>query len=156
MCPVRHSVTFQNISMSIYNTIFHLCIGCPHVLFCPRQSRFYNQCPGFCTDNVGTQICCFLYRTIWLLLDSIHRLVCGSFTKDHNVSETGSVSVLRWMGQGRPTQLGLSERATLNHSIESKRSQIVLNNIHHRQNPFKSICCFLFTRNLALRSIYVC
>jgi hypothetical protein len=56
-----------------------------------------------------------LYRTIWLLLDSVHRLVCGSFTKDHNVSETGSVSVLRWMGQGRPTQLGPSERASLNH-----------------------------------------
>jgi hypothetical protein len=28
--------------------------------------------------------------------------------KDHNVSETGSVSVLSWMGQGRPTQLGPS------------------------------------------------
>jgi hypothetical protein len=55
------------------------------------------------------------YGTIWLLLDSVHRLVCGSFTKDHNVSETGSVSVLRWMGQGIPTQLGPSERATLNH-----------------------------------------
>jgi hypothetical protein len=38
-----------------------------------------------------------LYRTIWLLLDSIHRLVYGSFTKDHNVSETGSVSILRWI-----------------------------------------------------------
>jgi hypothetical protein len=36
-------------------------------------------------------------------------------TKDHNVSETGSVSVLRWMGQDKPTKT------------------------HHRQNPFKSI-----------------
>jgi hypothetical protein len=54
-----------------------------------------------------------LYRAIWLLLDSTHRLVCGSFTKDHNVSETWSVSVLRWMGQDRPTQLGPSERAGL-------------------------------------------
>jgi hypothetical protein len=63
--------------------------------------------------------------------------VCGSFTKDHNVSETGSVSILRWMGQGRPTQLGPTERASLNHWTtvrlphtrrwtESKRSQIVL------------------------------
>jgi hypothetical protein len=26
--------------------------------------------------------------------------------KSHNVSETGSVSVLRWMGQDKPTQLG--------------------------------------------------
>jgi hypothetical protein len=58
-----------------------------------------------------------LYRTIWLLLDSVHRLVCGSFTKNHNVSETGLVSVLRWMGQGRPTQLGPSERASLNHAV---------------------------------------
>jgi hypothetical protein len=114
------------------------------------------------------------YRAIWLLLDSIHRLVCGSFTKDHNVSETACVSVLRWMGQDRPTQLGPSERANLNHWsnwvglswpihlrtetdpvsetlwsfvklphtrrwIESKRSQIALYNIHHRQNPLKSI-----------------
>jgi hypothetical protein len=79
------------------------------------------------------------------LLDSVHRLVCGSFTKDHNVSETGSVSVLRWMGQGGPTQLGPSERAfvKLPHTrrwTESKRSQIVLYKIHHRQNPFKSNC----------------
>jgi hypothetical protein len=85
-----------------------------------------------------------LYRTIWLLLDSIHRLVCGSFSKDHNVSETGSVSVLSWMGQDRPTKLDPSERASLNHWtsfeklprirrwIESKRSQIVPSNCYIR------------------------
>jgi hypothetical protein len=73
-----------------------------------------------------------LYRTIWLLLDSIHHLVCGSFTKDHNVSETGSVSVLRWMWSF--VKLPHTRRW-----IESKRSQIVLYNIHHRQNPFKSM-----------------
>jgi hypothetical protein len=38
-------------------------------------------------------------------------------TKDHNVSETGSVSVLWWMGQDKPTQLGPLERASLNHWI---------------------------------------
>jgi hypothetical protein len=37
--------------------------------------------------------------------------------KYHNVSETGSVSVLRWMGQDKPTQLGPLERASLNHTI---------------------------------------
>jgi hypothetical protein len=37
--------------------------------------------------------------------------------KDHNVSETGSVSVLRWMGQDKPTQLGPLERASLNQSF---------------------------------------
>jgi hypothetical protein len=36
-------------------------------------------------------------------------------TKNHNVSETGSVSVLRWIGQDRPTQLSPLERASLNH-----------------------------------------
>jgi hypothetical protein len=36
-------------------------------------------------------------------------------TKNHNVSETGSVSILRWMGQDRPTQLDPLERASLNH-----------------------------------------
>jgi hypothetical protein len=35
--------------------------------------------------------------------------------KYHNVSEAGSVSVLRWMGQDKPTQLGPLERASLNH-----------------------------------------
>jgi hypothetical protein len=40
---------------------------------------------------------------------------CMWKTKDHNVSETGSVSVLRCMGQNKPTQLGPLERASLNH-----------------------------------------
>jgi hypothetical protein len=35
--------------------------------------------------------------------------------KYHNVSEIGSVSVLRWMGHDKPTQLGPLERASLNH-----------------------------------------
>jgi hypothetical protein len=35
-------------------------------------------------------------------------------TKYHNVSETESLSVLRWMGQDKPTQLGPLERASLN------------------------------------------
>jgi hypothetical protein len=39
---------------------------------------------------------------------------CMWKTKDHNVLETGSVSILRWMGQDKPTQLGPLERASLN------------------------------------------
>jgi hypothetical protein len=35
--------------------------------------------------------------------------------KSNNVSETGFVSVFRWMGQDKPTQLGPLERASLNH-----------------------------------------
>jgi hypothetical protein len=37
--------------------------------------------------------------------------------KIHNVSATGSVSVLRWMGQDKPTQLGPLERASLSFLI---------------------------------------
>jgi hypothetical protein len=40
-------------------------------------------------------------------------------TKDHNVSETGSVSVLRWMGQDKPTQFDPLERASLNQPVSS-------------------------------------
>jgi hypothetical protein len=56
-----------------------------------------------------------MYRTMRFILDFIHCLVY--MTKIHYVSETGSVSVLRWMGQGKPTQLGPLERASLNHWI---------------------------------------
>jgi hypothetical protein len=42
----------------------------------------------------------------------------GICDKKSQRSETGSVSVLRWMGQGRPTQLGPLERASLNHWTE--------------------------------------
>jgi hypothetical protein len=42
---------------------------------------------------------------------------CKWKTKDHNVSVTGSVSVLRWMGQDKPIQLGPLEKASLNQSI---------------------------------------
>jgi hypothetical protein len=34
--------------------------------------------------------------------------------KSHNGSETGSLSVLRWMGQDKPTKLGPLERASFN------------------------------------------
>jgi hypothetical protein len=40
---------------------------------------------------------------------------CMWKTKDHNVSETASVSVLRWMGQNKPSKLGPLERGSLNH-----------------------------------------
>jgi hypothetical protein len=75
---------------------------------------------------------------------------CMWKTKAHNVSETGSVSVLKWMGQDKPTQLGPLERGSLRNVvvfclphtrrwIESETSPIALYNIHHRQNPFKSV-----------------
>jgi hypothetical protein len=70
-----------------------------------------------------------LVQSYWACF-GLHPSSCMWKTKYHNVSKTGSVSVLRWMGQDKPTQLGPLERASLN-----------LYNIHHRQNPFKSICC---------------
>jgi hypothetical protein len=45
---------------------------------------------------------------------------CMWKTKDYNVSETGSVSVLRWMGQDKPTQLAPLERASPNICYTSK------------------------------------
>jgi hypothetical protein len=39
--------------------------------------------------------------------------------KSHNISETGSVSVLSWMGQDKPTQLGPLERAILSHCLSN-------------------------------------
>jgi hypothetical protein len=59
-------------------------------------------------------------------VDSVHRLVCGSFTKDHNVLETGSVSILRWMGPGRPTQLGPSESLSSEDRDRSSLRNIVV------------------------------
>jgi hypothetical protein len=42
-------------------------------------------------------------------------------TRKHDVSETGSVSVLRWKREKTPTQLGLLERANLSHWTTSVR-----------------------------------
>jgi hypothetical protein len=84
-----------------------------------------------------------LFGFFWILSIAWY----GSFTKDHNVSETGSVSILTWMGLGHlrtetdPVSETLWSFVKLSHTrrwTESKRSQIVLYNIHHRQNPFKS------------------
>jgi hypothetical protein len=58
-----------------------------------------------------------LNRTIWLLLDSVHD---GDTSSLLNVVVFCLPHTRRW--------------------TESKRSQIVLYNMHHRQNPFKSIC----------------
>jgi hypothetical protein len=96
--------------------------------------------------------------------------------KDHKVSETGSVSIFRWMGQDKPTQLGPLERARSPHPpedgdrsslrnvvvfcllhtrrwMESKISPIVLYNIHHRQNPFKPILFWLLSVVQGMRYI---
>jgi hypothetical protein len=91
-----------------------------------------------------------MYRTIGL----IWTLSIVWYVEDHNVSETGSVSFLRWMGQDKPTQLGPLERASLNHWtlylphtrrwMESKTTPVALYNIHHRQNPYKSISVMQF------------
>jgi hypothetical protein len=60
-------------------------------------------------------------------------------TKNHNVSETGSVSVLRWMGQDRPTQLGPLERAGLNHWICDFLSYIYQTMDKVQNKPYSSV-----------------
>jgi hypothetical protein len=47
------------------------------------------------------------YWFVWLSIDQ--------YSKEHSVSETGSVSVLRWGGWETPTLLGPLERANPNH-----------------------------------------
>jgi hypothetical protein len=79
-----------------------------------------------------------LYRTIWLLLDSIS-IAALAFSDGpnwvglpfpiHLKTETDPVSETLWSFLKLPH----TRRWT-----ESKRSQIVLYNIHHRQNTFKS------------------
>jgi hypothetical protein len=66
-----------------------------------------------------------IYRAIGLVLDSIHRLVCG---RQKIPQRFGDWICLRPQVDGA----GLSW-------IKSKTSPIALYNIHHRQNSFKSI-----------------
>jgi hypothetical protein len=53
--------------------------------------------PVRCTELLG------LFWTLSIVLYVVDK-------KSHNVSETRSVSVLRWMGQDNPTQLGPLEK----------------------------------------------
>jgi hypothetical protein len=67
-------------------------------------------------DAVSERILTMVYvvQSYWSCF-GLYPSSCMWKTKYHNISETGSVSVLRWMGQDKPTQLGLLERASLNH-----------------------------------------
>jgi hypothetical protein len=67
--------------------------------------------------------------------------------KKHNVSETGSVSVLRW---GKtPTLLGPIERANLNHWIQFPKryvfSLLFMKNPDDGQSPKTQYLCVLYT-----------
>jgi hypothetical protein len=55
-------------------------------------------------------------------------------SRKHDVSETGSVSVLRRRGEKIPTQLGPLETVNLNHW----KPLLILCVIHHLQNPLES------------------
>jgi hypothetical protein len=98
-----------------------------------------------------------LNRAIGLILDSIHRLVCGR--QKNNVSETGSVSVLRWMGQDKPTQLGpleRVERASLNHR-SSLRNVVVFCLPHTRrwiESKISPIALYMIVIGLILSEDY--
>jgi hypothetical protein len=66
-------------------------------------------------EFIGSSVCeSHVVQSYWACL-GLYPSSCLWKTKDHNVLETGSVSVLRWMGQDKPTQLGPLERASLNH-----------------------------------------
>jgi hypothetical protein len=69
---------------------------------------------NFQVDTIGFWRWCITHRDIGFS-DFVHRPDFSQIMKKHNVSETGSVSVLRW---GKtPTLLGPLERANLNHSF---------------------------------------
>jgi hypothetical protein len=77
------------------------------------------MCGGMRLIEIYSLILCLLLWDTCLFLQNYKvyfRLYPSSGiykTKNHNVSKTGSVSVLRWMGQDRHTQLGPLERASL-------------------------------------------
>jgi hypothetical protein len=62
----------------------------------------------------------YVVQSYWACV-GLYPSSCMWKTKDHNVSETGSVSVLRWMGQDKPTQVGPLESASLNHWAQLSR-----------------------------------
>jgi hypothetical protein len=57
----------------------------------------------------------YVVQSYWACFGLLSIVLYVEDKKYHNVSETGSVSVLRWMGQDKPNQLGPLERAGLNH-----------------------------------------
>jgi hypothetical protein len=61
----------------------------------------------------------------------------------HDVSEIGSVSVLRWKGEKTPTQLGPLERANLNHWIKGPNSVgVFFPFTWGRKHPLSETSCF--------------
>jgi hypothetical protein len=91
------------------------------------KKKSVNYLPRAITRNI-------LYRFSWNFIIQkfiqsywacfgLYPSSCMWKTKDHNVSETGSVSVLRWMGQDKSTQLGPLERASLNHWNDTPSSE---------------------------------
>jgi hypothetical protein len=80
---------------------------------------------------------------------SIVQVLKDKTKKEHDVSETGSVSVLRW-GK-KPTLWGPLERASLNHWSENP---ISLKVIHHRQNPTVTTLLFNYHNNTDMCKSY--
>jgi hypothetical protein len=67
--------------------------------------------------------------------------------KSHNVSETESVSVFRWMGQDKPTQLGPLERASP--VIETRIVLVQKNLLYNLRNFFVVLCGYLHLSSLS-------
>jgi hypothetical protein len=74
----------------------------------------------------GNCRCCMLHRVIGICF-GLNRSSSMWKSKDHNVSETGSVTVLRWKGQDKPTHLGPLERACLNNWQTPARKKQLIN-----------------------------
>jgi hypothetical protein len=79
----------------------------------PPQNHYYFNQPAKSFSSLKCKII-FLYTGLLVFFWTFPSSGILE-TKKHDVSETGSVSVLRWEGEKTPTQLGPLERANLNH-----------------------------------------
>jgi hypothetical protein len=78
-------------------------------------SRLHQTCLIFIWFHISKSLKSYCKQSYWDCFGLYPSSCMWKTNKSHNVSETGSVSVLRWMGQDKPTQLGPLERASLNH-----------------------------------------
>jgi hypothetical protein len=84
--------------MTSYPATFHLssCIKLISLTFRKLSIKIADR-----LERILTTV--YVVQSYWACF-GLHPSSCMWKTKDHNVSETGSVSVLRWMGQDKPTQ----------------------------------------------------
>jgi hypothetical protein len=117
----------------------------------------------------ASTVCIFSYRALRRIYNSHNHFVsrlCPSFgiinTRKHNVSKTGSISILRW--GGTPILLGRIERANLNHWTTLSKSKSKLS--YDRRSVGQSVLVsrtlsgsatnFSFLLEIFFRQLWIC